>query len=65
MVFSMLDKDRCMAYKPVILSNKFKTFHITIDGNKAVGNDENNLISERLQDVGYITSAYTPVRSRP
>ncbi|MGP1446223.1 MAG: arginine deiminase [Candidatus Limimorpha sp.] len=45
MVFSMLDKDRCMAYKPVILSNKFKTFHITIDGNKAVGNDENNLIS--------------------
>lgn len=45
MVFTMLDVDRCMAYKPVIKSGQFKTFHITIDGNKAYGQDEHDLIS--------------------
>lgn len=44
MVFTMLDVNRCMAYKPVIMSNQFKTFHITIDGQKAVGQDEPNLV---------------------
>lgn len=44
MVFTMLDVNRCMAYKPVIISNEFKTFHITIDGQKAVGQEEPNLI---------------------
>ena len=45
MVFTMLDVDRCMAYKPVIMSNNFKTFHITIDGQKAVGKEVPNLIN--------------------
>ena len=44
MVFTMLDVNRCMAYKPVIMNNEFKTFHITIDGQKAVGKEEPNLI---------------------
>ena len=44
MVFTMLDVNRCMAYKPVIMSNEYKTFHITIDGQKAVGKEVPNLI---------------------
>lgn len=44
MVFTMLDVDRCMAYEPVIMSSAIKTFHITIDGQKAVGKDEPNLV---------------------
>lgn len=44
MVFTMLDVDRCMAYEPVIMSNLFKTFHITIDGQKAIGKEEPNLV---------------------
>ena len=44
MVFTMLDVNRCMAYKPVIMSSEFKTFHITIDGQKAVGQEEPNLV---------------------
>ena len=45
MVFTMLDVDRCMVYAPVIMSNAFKTFHITIDGQKAVGKDVENLVA--------------------
>ena len=48
MVFTMLDVNKCMAYRPVIMNNAFKTFHITIDGQKAVGN---NLI-EALGSIG-------------
>ena len=44
MVFTMLDVDRCMAYEPVIMSSQYKTFHITIDGQKAVGQEEPNLV---------------------
>ena len=45
MVFTMLDVDRCMAFKPVIQNCQYKTFHITIDGQKAYGEDEHDLIS--------------------
>ena len=51
MVFTMLDVHKCMAYKPVIMNSAFKTFHITIDGQKAVGKEVNNLI-EALGSVG-------------
>lgn len=51
MVFTMLDVHKCMAFKPVIMNNAFKTFHITIDGQKAVGKEANNLI-EALGSVG-------------
>ncbi|MBR5910787.1 MAG: arginine deiminase [Bacteroidales bacterium] len=51
MVFTMLDVDRCMAYEPVIMNNAFKTFHITIDGQKALGKEVPNLVSA-LQELG-------------
>ena len=51
MVFTMLDIDKCMAYKPVIMNSAFKTFHITIDGQKAIGKDVPNLIVA-LQSLG-------------
>lgn len=51
MVFTMLDVDKCMAYAPVIMNSAFKTFHITIDGQKAIGKDAPNLI-EALQEAG-------------
>ena len=51
MVFTMLDVHKCMAYKPVIMNSAFKTFHITINGQKAVGKEVNNLI-EALGSVG-------------
>ena len=44
MVFTMLDVDRCMIYEPVIMNSAYKTFHITIDGQKAVGKEEDNLL---------------------
>ena len=51
MVFTMLDVDKCMVYRPVIMSSKYKTFHITIDGQKAVGKDVENLVVA-LNDAG-------------
>ena len=51
MVFTMLDVDKCMAYEPVIMNHSFKTFHITIDGQKAVGKEVPNLI-EGLSETG-------------
>ena len=51
MVFTMLDVDKCMVYKPVIMNSAFKTFHITIDGQKAVGAEAADLLSA-LKDVG-------------
>ena len=51
MVFTMLDVDKCMVYEPVIMNSMFKTFHITIDGQNAVGTEAENLI-EALASVG-------------
>ncbi len=51
MVFTMLDVDRCMIYEPVIMNSNYKTFHITIDGQKAVGNEVPNLIAG-LKELG-------------
>ena len=51
MVFTMLDVDRCMVYEPVIMSPSFKTFHITIDGEKAVGKEVSDLV-EGLKQAG-------------
>lgn len=51
MVFTMLDVDKCMAYKPVIKNSQYKTFHITIDGDNAYGDEEHDLISA-LNNLG-------------
>ena len=47
MVFTLLDKDNCMVYEPVILKSKgLKTIHIHIkDGNLVKIEDEENIIS--------------------
>ena len=52
MVFTMLDVDRCMVYEPVIMNPSFKTFHITIDGQKAIGKEATNLVSA-LNSIGF------------
>ena len=52
MVFTMLDVDKCMVFKPVIMNPAYKTFHITIDGQKAVGKEEANLV-EALNSIGF------------
>ncbi len=46
MVFTLLDVNRCMVYKPVIMNPAFKTFHVEIEGhNKTTMTEEENLIS--------------------
>lgn len=45
MVFTMLDVDKCMIYEPVIFNSAFKTFHITIDGEKAIVEETANLLA--------------------
>ena len=51
MVFTMLDVDKCMIYEPVIMNSKYKTFHITIDGQKAIGKEVPDLIAG-LKEIG-------------
>ena len=51
MVFTMLDVDKCMVYEPVIMNCVYKTFHICIDGQKAVGNEVPDLLSG-LKSIG-------------
>ena len=52
MVFTLLDKDRCMAYKPVIMNDKFKTIHYEVNGyHYTKVREENNLV-EALAKLG-------------
>ena len=52
MVFTFLDKDRCMVYKPVIMNERFKTTHYEIDEKGDVTiTQEKNLI-EALGKLG-------------
>lgn len=52
MVFTLLDKDRCMAFKPVIMNDKFKTLHIEVkDHDYTKITEETNLI-EALRKLG-------------
>ena len=45
MVFTFLDKDRCMAYKPVIMNDKYKTIHFEVDGHEyTTVKEEKNLV---------------------
>ena len=48
MVFTILDKDACMVYEPIILkNNKYATVHISIDNGKVefIRNEDNLLIA--------------------
>ena len=52
MVFTFLDKDRCMAYKPVIMDGSFKTTHYEVNGYKSTKvRKEKNLI-DALDKLG-------------
>ena len=52
MVFTFLDKDRCMAYKPVIMNEYFKTIHYEVNGYEYTKiREEKNLI-EALAKLG-------------
>jgi arginine deiminase len=52
MVFTFLDKNKCMVYEPVILRpNKYRTVHIHIDNGKVKINTVPNILSI-LKDLG-------------
>lgn len=53
MVFTMLDRHTCMAYKPVVFSHgKLRTAHVTLSGGRMAGiKAEDNLLSA-LSSVG-------------
>jgi len=53
MVFTMLDQDKCMVYKPLIMdSNRFLTIHITIDNEKITITEEINILTA-LKALGH------------
>lgn len=46
MTFTMLDRDKCMVYEPVIMGKgKYRTFHIVIDNKDVSLQDEDNIPS--------------------
>ncbi len=53
MIFTMLDKDKCMIYEPAILSpNKYQTVHICMDNGKVRFIREEKNIPEALRKLG-------------
>lgn len=52
MVFTFLDKDRCMVYKPVIMSDNFKTIHYEVNGYEYTRVSEENNLVEALGKLG-------------
>ena len=52
MVFTFLDKDRCMAYKPVIMNERFKTIHYEVKGHEYTKIREENNIIDALGKLG-------------
>ena len=52
MVFTFLDKDRCMAYKPVIMNDNFKTTHYEVNGYEYTRITEENNLVEALGKLG-------------
>ena len=52
MVFTFLDKDRCMVYKPVIMNDAFKTIHIEVCGHEYTNVTEEKNLIEALGKLG-------------
>lgn len=53
MVFTFLDKDKCMVYEPLILkSNRYLTLHIYIEDGKVVSINKENNILDSLKKLG-------------
>jgi arginine deiminase len=54
MVFTMLDKDFCMVYEPLILThNRFRTIHIAISGGKVLSIVTEPDLLTALRNLGY------------
>jgi arginine deiminase len=54
MVFTLLDRDFCMVYEPLILShNRFRTIHITITNGKVLSIDTEPDLLTALKKLGY------------
>ena len=53
MVFTMLDRNKCMIYEPAVLSpNKYQTVRISLDNGKVVSISEEKNILEILKKLG-------------
>lgn len=52
MVFTFLDRDRCMAYKPVIMNDDFKTVHYEVKGHEYTKITEETNLIEALGKLG-------------
>ncbi len=53
MVFTFLDKDKCMIFEPLIINaTKYLTIHITIDNNKVISIKEEKNILVALRSLG-------------
>ena len=52
MVFTFLDKNRCMAYKPVIMNDKLKTIHYEVNGYEYTKVSEEKNLIEALGKLG-------------
>jgi len=60
MVFTLLDRDYCMVYEPLILShNRFRTIHITITNGKVLSIDTEPDLLTALKKLGH---ALKPIR---
>lgn len=60
MVFTFIDKDKCMVYEPLILKrNKYQTIHITIDDGKVLSIDKEKNLIEALHGLGV---SITPIK---
>jgi len=53
MVFTLLDKDKCMVYEPLIIRpNKYQTVHITIQNGKVINIKRENNLLQALKKLG-------------
>ena len=53
MVFTLLDRDKCMVYDPIIMQpNKYQTILISIDNGKVQKIEKQNNLVECLRDLG-------------
>ena len=53
MVFTLLDRDKCMAYEPLITKqNQYKTIHIEIEGGQTISIKEEINIVDALKNLG-------------
>lgn len=52
MVFTFLDKDKCMAFAPIVFNDKYHTTHVTIDNGKVVSVAEEANLFKALNKLG-------------